>query len=214
MLDDTAAAAADEIRVRQRALAADAETAGAGTDPGYVPELERFGGYSHQEIWDRVHEELDPAALGAAAAAWQAGATALGAAFETFAAGTTRAFADWTGRSADSALRATQDFIAEGLGAQAVCDTVRRLLELNSDAAQTIRSAIPPPQPYLALTDPVAEAVHGGRRRMEHDLSAAAAQAEARDVLTYLYNPTMPATGASVPRFAQPRPGTGGSGTQ
>ncbi|WP_228539011.1 hypothetical protein [Nocardia sp. XZ_19_385] len=190
------------------AAAADAEIAGAGTDPGSVSELERFGGYSHQEIWDRVHEALDPAALGQAAAAWQANALALGAAFEDFAATAGREFADWTGRSADQALRATQEFIAQGLGAQEVCDTVRRLLELNSAAAQTIRGAIAPPPHYLPLADPVAEAVHGGRRRMEHDLSAAAAQAEAQDVMTHLYNPTMPATGDSVPRFA------GGSGTR
>ncbi|MEU8896707.1 hypothetical protein [Nocardia sp. NPDC048505] len=209
-----AAAAADDIRVRQRALAADAETTGAGTDPGFVRERERFGGYSHQEIWDQVHEALDPAALGAAAGGWQQAGAALGAAFETFAAATAREFADWTGRSADQALRATQEFIAQGLGALQVCDTIRRLLELNSDAAQTIRCALPPVRSYTPLPDPAAEAVHGGRRRWEHELSAAAAQAEAQDVMTYLYNPTMPASGDSVPRFRDEPPSAGGSGAR
>ncbi|WP_245366680.1 hypothetical protein [Nocardia goodfellowii] len=208
MVLDAMSAAADEIRVRQQALAADAETADGTTDPAYAPERERFGGYTHQEIWDHVHEALDPAALGRTAAAWQSNATALGTAFENFAAATSREFADWTGRSADQALRATREFIAQGLAAQEVCATVQRLMELNADAAQSIRGALPPPPEYLPLADPVAEAVHGGRRRMEHDLSAAAAQAEARDVMTYLYNPTMPATGDSVPRC------TGGSGTR
>ncbi|MFC9896766.1 hypothetical protein ACFVMC_24040 [Nocardia sp. NPDC127579] len=207
VLDAMAVAAADDIRVRQRALAADAETAGAGIEPAFVPERERFGGYSHREIWEQVREALDPAALGTAAAAWQAGAGALGAAFETFRAATHREFADWTGQSADAAVRATQELVAQGLGAQEVCDTIRRLLELNSHAAQTIRGALEPPAEYLPLADPVAEAVEGGRRRMEHDLAAATAHAEAQDVMTYLYNPTMPATGDSVPRFAPPTAG-------
>jgi hypothetical protein len=81
-------------------------------------------------------------------------------------------------------------------------------MELNSDAAQTVRGAIAPPQRYRPLADPAAEAVYGGKRRMEHDSAAADIEADVRDTMTYVYTPTMPATGDCVPRFPRPHEGS------
>lgn len=212
MVDPAARAAAEEIVARGRALADAAETCGAETEPAYATERERFAAYTHAEIWRQVREPLDPAALGETAEAWRTGADTLAEAFQTFADATTREFARWSGTSAESAGQATRAFVARGIQAHEVCRTVQRLIELDRDVAQTVRAAIPPPARYVPLADPVAEAVLGGRRRLEHERSATEVEAEVRDIMTYVYAPTMPATGDRVPRFGPPAPGpTGGS---
>lgn len=175
----------------------------AGTDPPYAPERECFGSFTHQEIWDRVHEVLDPGALGAAAAAWKSNADAVEAAFATFADTVRREFTGWSGDSAHAAWQATQEFLRTGESTQQVCRAVQRLMEGNSDAAQILRAALVAPQPYRPLADPAAEVVHGGRRRMEHDIAAAAATADAQDAMTTLYLPTIPASGDRVPSFPE-----------
>ncbi|WP_433198547.1 hypothetical protein ACQP1G_04230 [Nocardia sp. CA-107356] len=219
MADSATKAAADAIRAQQRALADSAGSASGGTDPAYAPERELFGAFTHQEIWDLVHEVIDPAALGRVADAWRANATAVAEAFQAFSDATNREFAHWSGRSADAAVRATREFVRVGSEAHDVCRAVQRLMELNSDAAQAIRAAIPPPSQYRALEDPAAEAIHGGQRRMDHDMAAATAQADVQDTMTYVYTPTMPASGDRVPRFTPPpdgpriaRPNSGGGG--
>ncbi|MFJ1459579.1 hypothetical protein [Nocardia sp. N2S4-5] len=182
-------------------------------DPPYVPDRELFGAHTHQELWDRVHEALDPGALGQAADAWHRNAELVGEAFRTFSDSTNAEFARWTGQARDAALRATRDLVARGTAMSEVCAAVQRLLESDAEAAQAIRDAIPPPPPpYRPLDDPAAEAVHGGHRRMEYDLHAAAALADARDVMAYVYNPTLPASGDRVPRFAPAPSGPGSSG--
>ncbi|QIS16130.1 hypothetical protein [Nocardia arthritidis] len=201
MADSTARAAADRIRAR---LAARPESPSGGTDPAYAPEREHFGGYTHQEIWDLVHEALDPAALGRVVEAWQAGADAVAEAFQAFSDTVNREFANWSGRTAAAAGQATREFVMAGIDAHETARAIQQLMELNCDAAQTIRAAIPAPQPYLPLADPAAEAALGGRRRMEYDIAAAAAQADAQDTMTYVYTPTMPASGDRVPRFTDP----------
>lgn len=201
MADSAARAAAETIRRELAGLRTGA------TDPAYAPERERFGSYSHQEIWDLVHEALNPAALGQASAAWQANADTLAEAFQAFSDVANREFARWSGRAADAALRATREFVLAGTAAHEVCRAVARLMELNCDAAQTIRAAIPPPLPYRPLDDPAAEAVYGGKRRMAHDSAAADVEADVRDTMTYVYLPTMPATGNQVPRFCPPPDG-------
>ncbi|MEV4240416.1 MULTISPECIES: hypothetical protein [unclassified Nocardia] len=207
MADSVTRAAADAIRVQQRAVAASARSASGGTDPPYAPERELFGAFTHQEIWDLVHEVIDPAALGRVADAWRANATAVAEAFQAFSDATNREFAHWSGRSADAALRATREFVRAGTEAHDICRAVERLMELNSDAAQAIRAAIPPPPQYRALEDPAAEAIHGGQRRMDHDMAAATAQADVQDTMTYVYTPIMPTSGDRVPRFTPPPDG-------
>ncbi|NEW39538.1 hypothetical protein GV792_08160 [Nocardia cyriacigeorgica] len=183
------------------------------TDPAYAPEREHFIGYTHQEIWDRVHEVMDPALLDRAAAVWRANAVALGEAFRVFGDATNREFARWSGHTADAAARATGEFVHAGTDTHEVCAAVAALLELDRDAAQTVRAAIPPPQPYCPLDDPAAEAIHGGQRRMDHDIAAAAVTADVQDLMTHVYSPAIPASGDRVPRFAVTRTDpTGGGG--
>ncbi|WP_040838607.1 hypothetical protein [Nocardia brevicatena] len=179
----------------------------ADVDPPYALERERFDGYTHQEIWEAV-QALDSSTLGRTAAAWQASADTVAEAFQTFADTTDREFGRWSGRTAQAAWQATREFIRVGRDTQEVCRALQRLMEGNSDAAQKIRAAIAAPEPYRPLDDPAAEAVHGGIRRMNHDTAAAEATAEAQDTMTYIYTPTIPASGDRVPRFpAQPEPG-------
>jgi hypothetical protein len=183
---------------------------GYGVDPPYVPDREVFGAFTHQEIWDLVHEALDPAALGRVAAAWQEDAALVDEAFRTFADAVRREFERWSGRSGAAARQATAEFTEHGARVRDACLELHRLLAANADAAQSIRDALPPPPaPYAPAGDPADEAVHGGRRRMEHDIAAADALAAARDTMTYGYNPTLPASGDRVPRFAPPPAGPG-----
>ncbi|WP_227997279.1 hypothetical protein [Nocardia australiensis] len=200
-------AAADDIRARQQLLTGGAGYASSGTDPAYAPEPERFGAYTHRELWDLVHEAIDPAALGEVAAAWESNATAIGTAFQAFSDCANREFARWSGRSADAALQATRAFARAGIDTSDVCRTVQHLMEMNCEAAQSIRAAIPPPQEYHPMEDPAAEAVHGGARRMAYEITAAAIQADVQDTMTYVYTPTMPASGDRVPRFTPPSEG-------
>ncbi|MGN2640915.1 hypothetical protein ACTD5D_33035 [Nocardia takedensis] len=177
----------------------------AETDDPYVPDREAFDAFTHEEIWRLVHEALDPAALGRTAEGWRAGADALEQLFEVFAAAVRQEFAEWHGRAADAATRATEEFVRSGLAAQDVCAAVHRLMEQNSSAAQTVRDAIPAPvAPYVPDPDPVREAVDGGPRRMAHDIAAATALADAQDTLTFLYNSTLVASGDAVPAFREP----------
>ncbi|QIS06494.1 hypothetical protein F5X71_33085 [Nocardia brasiliensis] len=210
MADSAAKATAAHIRQELAGLRTGA------TDPAYAPDRELFGSFTHQEIWELVREPLNPAALGQVAAAWQANASALAEAFQAFSDAVNREFARWSGHTADAALRATREFVRTGIDAQEVCRAVARLMELNSDAAQTIRDAIAPPEPYRPLDDPAAEVVYGGKRRMAHDSAAADLEADVRDTMTYVYTPTMPASGDRVPRFPAPpdgarRAGDGGA---
>ena len=171
-------------------------------DAPYVPDREMFGGYTHRELWDRVHEVVDPGALGAAGDSWRRTADLVGEAFRTFSDSTNAEFARWSGRARDAAQQATRDFV-ECAGAVAeTCGVLAHLLEADADAVQAIRDAMaPPPPPYRPLDDPAAEAVHGGHRRMAHDMRVADAQAAARDTMTTVYNPTLPVSGDRVPRF-------------
>ncbi|WP_280233715.1 hypothetical protein [Nocardia cyriacigeorgica] len=184
------------------------------TDPAYAPEREHFIGYTHQEIWDRVHEVMDPAALDRAAAVWRANAVAVGEAFRAFGAAADREFARWSGQTADAAAQATREFIRVGTDAHDVCAAVAALLEFDRDAAQTVRAAIVPPEPYRPLDDPAAEAIHGGQRRMDHDIAAAAVTADVQDLMTHVYSPAIPASGDRVPRFAVTRTAPTGGGSQ
>ncbi|WP_327110466.1 hypothetical protein OHB12_22080 [Nocardia sp. NBC_01730] len=199
MADSVARAAADGIRQELAGF-----TEGA-TDPPYAPDRELFGAYTHQQIWELVHEALDPAALNRTADAWQANARAVAEAFQAFSDATNREFAHWSGRAADAAVRATREFVRAGTEAHDVCRAIARLMELNGDAAQTVRGAIPPQQRYRPLEDPAAEAVYGGKRRMDHDSAAADIEADVRDTMTYVYAPTMPASGDRVPQFPRPQ---------
>jgi hypothetical protein len=184
---------------------------GYGADPPYVPDREVFGAYTHEEIWDLVHEALDPASLGQVADAWRGNADLVYEAFRTFSDAVHREFADWTGHTATAALEATREFIGRGTHIHDVCTAVYVLMSANADAAQAVRDALAsPPQPYQPLDDPAAEAVHGGRRRMEYDVSAASALADARDTMTRVYNSTLPASGDRVPRFTPPPPDPSG----
>ncbi|GAA5044804.1 hypothetical protein [Nocardia callitridis] len=178
-------------------------------DPAYAPDRELFGGYGHQEIWDRVHDALDPTALGQTADAWQANADTVAEAFQQFSDAANREFARWSGHTADAAVLATREFVRAGAATHDVCRAVGRLMELNGDAAQTVRDAIAPPEQYRPLADPAAEAVYGGQRRMAHDSAAADREADVRDTMTYVYSPTMPASGDRVPRFPTPPAATG-----
>ncbi|MGW0183033.1 hypothetical protein [Nocardia sp. NPDC003345] len=183
----------------------------ADTDPPYAPERECFGSYSHQEIWDQVGATLDAGALGTTAAAWKSNADSVAAAFAAFTATVQREFGRWSGHTAGAAWQATQEFIDLGNATHDVCRALQRIMEGNSEAAQILRSAIEPPRPYRPLDDPAAEAVHGGRRRMDHDIASAAATADAQDAMTTIYTPTLPASGDRVPRFPDAAPGAGGS---
>ncbi|PSR64391.1 hypothetical protein C8258_22075 [Nocardia sp. MDA0666] len=180
-------------------------------DPPFVADREVYGSYSHRQLWELVHEALDPAALGEAAAAWQRQADAVAAAFRTFADTTHAEFERWSGHARAAAEPATAAFVERGAAAAEVCTRLRHLLEADAEAAQSIRDALPAPSNYVPLPDPVAEVVHGGARRMTHDIAAAAALADARDIMTFRYNTTLAASGDRVPRFVPaPRPDSGG----
>ncbi|MEV5651894.1 hypothetical protein AB0L57_26925 [Nocardia sp. NPDC052254] len=180
-------------------------------DPPYVPDREMYGAHSHDQLWNLVHEALDPTALGEVASAWQYQAEAVGAAFRTFADTCRGEFAHWSGRARAAAEPMTETFIATGATTAETCALLRRVLEADAEAAQAIRDALPEPRDYLPLSDSVAEAVHGGVRRMAHDIAAAAALADTRDIMTFRYNSTLAASGDRIPRFAPaPQPDSGG----
>lgn len=182
-----------------------------GFDPPYVPDREVYGSYDHQQLWTLVHESLDPAALGEVAAVWQYQADVVGAAFRTFADTVRAESENWSGRAYTAAGPVTEAFVAHGSAAARTCTLLGHLMDNDAEAAQSIRDAIPEPVSYVPLPDPVAEVVHGGARRMRHDIDAAATLADARDVMTFRYNPCLVASGDRVPRFvAAPRPVPGG----
>lgn len=177
-------------------------TAGAGTDPAYVPDREVFGGYTHQQIWDLVHEALAPAELSRLADTWGHTATAVETAFDEFARDLTRFSGDWSGLAAVGAAAAAAAFVRAGDDAVAVCRVVEQKLAADSAAAEAVRAAIPPPPaPYLPDPDPAVEAATGAQRRTAYNTAAAALTAQAQDAMTFGYNPTIPASGDAVPRF-------------
>ncbi|WP_198406997.1 hypothetical protein [Nocardia terpenica] len=183
----------------------------AGSDPAYVPDREVFAPYTHQQIWDLVHEKLDPGALGQIAAEWKNRADNLNELFTTFSQDVKREFASWSGTFAGAAQQSTDAFVAGGGDAHTTATAVQQLMSLNSESAQTVRAAIPPPPPpYKADPDPAAEAADGGVRLRKYQDAAAAMQADVQDTMNYVYNPTHPASGDSVPRFMPPPPAPGG----
>lgn len=180
-------------------------TTGAGTDPAYVPDREVFDAYTHQQIWDLAHEALAPAELSRLADTWGHTADAVETAFDEFARGLPRFSGGWSGQSATAAAQAAAAFVRAGDDAVRVCRVVEQLLAGDSAAAESVRTAIPPPPgPYLPDPDPAVEAATGAQRRTAYNTAAAALTADAQDTMTFGYNPTIPASGDSVPRFAGP----------
>ncbi|MFI6997181.1 hypothetical protein [Nocardia sp. NPDC050175] len=199
---------ADDIREQQSQLAHVSGFGAAGVDPAYVPDRESFDSYIHQQIWDLVHEKLDPGAMGQIASEWSYRADKLHELFDTFSREVKSEFASWSGAFASTAQQSTATFVSAGAEQHDTARTVQRLIALNSSAAQTVKSAIPPPPPpYQEDPDPVKEAADGAARRTAHNVAAAEAQASAQDTMNFVYNPTMPASGDSVPRFVPLPPG-------
>ncbi|MEU1985156.1 hypothetical protein [Nocardia sp. NPDC019395] len=174
----------------------------AGTDPAYVPDREVFDAYTHQQIWDQAHEELAPAELRRLADVWGLAASALESAFDDHSRDITRLSGEWSGIAAAAAARAATALIRAGDESVAVCRVLEQLMAANSGAAESVRAAIPPPpEPYLPEPDPAVEAATGAQRRTAYNTAAAAAAATAQDAMTFGYNPVIPASGDSVPRF-------------
>ena len=180
-------------------------------DPPYVGDREIYGAYDHDQLWNLVREALDPTALGEVAAAWHHQAEAIETAFDTFADTVRGEFEHWSGRARAVAEPMTAAFIAHGGSASEICALLHQVMEANAEAAQMIRDAMPEPRDYRPLPDAVAEVVHGGVRRMAHEIAAAADLADAHDIMTFRYNTTLAASGDRIPRFtAAPQPDSGG----
>ncbi|MEU4316546.1 hypothetical protein [Nocardia sp. NPDC024068] len=185
------------------------ETTEAGTDPAYVPDREVFDAYTHQQIWDLVHEQLAPGELGRLAGAWDLAAGSVDTAFDEFARDIARLSGEWSGIAAAEAARAAAALVRAGDDAATVCRTVAQLLAADATAAESVRAAIPaPPGAYLPDPDPAVEAATGPARRTSYNITAATLTAEAQDAMTYRYNPAIPASGDRVPRFPTPAEGS------
>lgn len=180
-------------------------TTDAGTDPAYVPDREVFGAYTHQQIWDLVHERLAPGELSRLAGAWELAADAVDTAFDEFARDIARLSGEWSGIAAAEAARAAAALVRAGDDTATVCRVVGQLLAGDATAAESVRAAIPaPPPPYVPDPDPAVEAATGPVRRTSYNITAATLTAEAQDAMTYRYNPAIPASGDQVPRFPSP----------
>ncbi|MBF6329101.1 hypothetical protein [Nocardia transvalensis] len=210
---------AGDISRQQSQLAHTSGLGSAGVDPAYVPDREVFNGYTHQQIWDQVHEKIDIGALGQVADGWQQVGIKLWDLFDAFAKEVRSEFASWSGAFASAAQQSTDAFVRAGNEAHDTTRTVYQLMSLNASAAMTVKNSIPqPPEPYKPSTSEAWEAAHGGTALRQWQERAAALEAEAQDAMTYLYNPTLPASGDSVPRYVSPAAGptqpgdTGGPG--
>lgn len=198
---ETAAGISQEAQV----LAARAQQAARGTDPPYVPDREVFDAYTHQQIWDLVYKSLNPEALGQISSSWKAVGDRLEDVFDTFSAEVRRESAEWSGSFAIRAQSSTDAFVLDAASTQRTCQHVEQLMGLNSSAAQNIRASILEPKPpYVPDPDPAVEAADGGGRRRRYNETVAELTADAQDTMNYLYNPTLPASGDSVPRFVPP----------
>src|SRR6266581_3840792 len=134
---------ADDIRTQEANLAHVTGFGPAGTDPAYVADREQFNGYTHQQIWDRVHEKIDPGALGQIASHWSDRAQKVHDLFDTYGQGVKRELAEWSGAFATSAQQSANTFLTASGDAHDTALTVQRLMELNSSAAQNVRASIP-----------------------------------------------------------------------
>ncbi|MFQ6329636.1 hypothetical protein ACLMAL_26355 [Nocardia sp. CWNU-33] len=144
------------------------------------------------------------------ASEWSKRADKLHELFDTFSREVKSEFASWSGAFASTAQQATDAFVSAGGDQHDTALTVQRLMDLNSSAAQTVKVAIPPPPPpYQEDSDPAKEAADGADRRTAYNLAAADAEATAQDTMNFVYNPTLPASGDSVPRFVPLPPGPG-----
>ncbi|MBY8855398.1 hypothetical protein K7711_02810 [Nocardia sp. CA2R105] len=165
-----------------------------------------FDSYAHQQIWDLVHEKLDPAAMGQIASGWSKVQDKIHEVFDTFSKEVKREFAEWSGEFAAAAQKSADAFVSAGGDAYQTAYTVQRLMDLNADAASTVKAAIPPPPAaYKPNPDPAKEAANGAART-SYNTQAAALTADARDAMNNIYNPTMPASGDGVPRFVPAPP--------
>ncbi|MBF6331853.1 hypothetical protein [Nocardia transvalensis] len=210
MADDKAKDVAFDIQVKVSSLGHVTGFGPAGSDPAYVPDREVFDAYTHQQIWDQVRQKLDPGALGQIAAEWKNRADKLNELFTAFSQEVKREFTSWSGTFAGAAQKSTDEFVSGGNEAHTTATAVQQLMSLNSESAQTVKASIPPPPPpYVPDPDPVAEAADGGARLRTYQNAAAAAQADAQDTMNFVYNPTQPASGDSVPRFMPPPPPPG-----
>ena len=179
-----------------------AGTTRTGTDPAYVPDREVFDAYTHQQIWELARERLAPAELRRVADAWGRTADTVESAFDEHARELTRLSGEWSGVAAAAAMQAATALVQAGDDTVVVCRALRQLMTANSDAAESVRAAVPRlPDPFRPDPDSAVEAATGAQRRTAYNLATAAATASAQDAMTFGYNPTIPASGDSVPRF-------------
>ncbi|MQY23836.1 WXG100 family type VII secretion target [Nocardia macrotermitis] len=197
---------ADDIRLQESELAHISGFGAAGVDGAYVADREQFNSYTHQQIWDLVHEKLSPDALGQTASHWSDRAQKLHDLFDEYSRVVKRELAEWSGEAAESAQKAISTLLSASEETHSTATTVQRLMDLNSSAAQTVKAAIPPPAaPYQEDSNPAKEAAEGAAQRTAYNTAAAEAEAGVRDTMNFVYNPTMPASGDSVPRFVAPQ---------
>ncbi|SDF90659.1 PPE-repeat protein [Lentzea fradiae] len=168
----------------------------------------RWQGYSHKELYERIHSGPGPAASFASMERWQGVSAALTEINDDLHKGITLSGAKWSGKAAEMAQSGLNPIAAWADGARTGADVMRYSAELQAGYVSKARADMPAPvtvtaeQPGALVTG--LTHLFGGQTDFEKQEAAQdSAERRAREVMS-TYASSTTANTATLGQFSQP----------
>lgn len=168
----------------------------------------RWQGYSHKELYERIHAGPGPSASFASMERWQGVSAALTEINDDLHKGITLSGAKWSGKAAEMAQAGLNPIAAWADGARTGADVMRYSAELQAGYVSKARADMPAPvtvtaeQPGALITG--LTHLFGGQTDFEKQEAAQdAAERRAREVMS-TYASSTTANTATLGQFSQP----------
>lgn len=173
-----------------------------------MPEGHRWTGYSHEELYEKIHSGPGPGASHASVARWVGVSNALTEINAELQAGVLRSGAQWEGGAADRARAGINPLASWADSASAGADVMRVSTEMQADYIAKARADMPPPVKVTAedpggLLTGLTHLVGGQTDYEQQEKAHDAAEQRAREVMTTYASSTTSNT-STLGQFHQP----------
>jgi PPE-repeat protein len=168
----------------------------------------RWQGYSHKELYERIHAGPGPSASFASMERWQGVSAALTEINDDLHSGITLSGAKWSGKAADMAQSGLNPIAAWADGARTGADVMRYSAELQAGYVSKARADMPAPvnvtaeQPG-ALVSGLTHLFGGQTDHEKQEAAQDAAERRAREVMSTYASSTTSNT-STLGQFSQP----------
>ncbi|MBW4716176.1 PPE domain-containing protein [Saccharothrix obliqua] len=173
-----------------------------------MPDGHRWNGYSHQELYEKIHAGPGPQASHASVERWAGVSAALSEINAELLTGVLKSGASWEGAAADQARQGINPLAAWADDARGGAEVMRLSAELQADYIAKARADMPPPvkvtaeDPGLLLTG-LTHLVGGQTDYEKQERAQNAAEQRAREVMT-TYASSTTSNVSTLGQFHQP----------